>query len=149
MKPAFHHYLLAHTATFSIIIGVVGAIGLVIRFLADEGALVGEWPVVGWILLAMIPAAALGYVVGSAFIWNILAQIAARIQGWPFAEGDEVVILSGPNKDRVARIYEVWEPRGQVRLDLGEEARIAVKDVYCAVAVTRSGNTAAAGACRQ
>lgn len=141
MKPAFHHYLLAHTATFSIVIGIVGAIGIMLYTLHDEGALMGEWPVIGWILLAAIPVAGIGYVVGIAFIWMILGGLAARIQGWPFTEGDEVVILAGKDRGRVTKIYEVWEPRGQVRLELGDHAKESFEDVYCAVAVTRTKNT--------
>lgn len=138
MKPAFHHYLLAHTATFSIIVGVVGALGLLLFTLHEEGALMGQWPLVGWIMLAAIPVAGIGCIVGMVFIWMMLSGIAAWIQGWPFSEGDEVVILAGKNRGRVAKVYEVWEPRGQVRLELGDAAKKSVTDVYCAVAVTRT-----------
>jgi len=123
------------------VIGIFGAIGLLLFTLHEEGALMGEWEVVGWIVLAAIPAAGIGYIFGAAFIWGILGGIAARIQGWPFAKGDEVVILSGKDRGRVTRIYEVWEPRGQVRLELGDKARETITDVYCAVAVTRTKNT--------
>ncbi len=146
MKPAFHHYLLAHTAAFSIILGIIGAISLLLFTLHEEGALMAEWPVIGWIALTAIPVAGIGYIVGVVFIWSILGGIAARIQGWPFAEGDEVVILSGKNRGRVTKVYEIWEPRGQVRLELGDEAKECVTDVYCAVAVTRTRNTEQVGA---
>jgi hypothetical protein len=141
MKPAFHHYLLAHTATFSIIVGIVGAIGLLLFVVYKEGALMGEWPVVGWIFLTAIPVAGIGFVVGVAFIWTILGGIAARIQGWPFVEGDEVVILAGKDRGRVTKVYEVWESRGQVRLELGDEAKESLTDVYCAVAITRTNHS--------
>jgi hypothetical protein len=146
MKPALHHYLLAHTAIFSIIVGIVGATALLLFTLHEEGALIREWTVIGWIVLAAIPVAGIGYIIGVVFIWMILGGIAARIQGWPFAKGDEVVILSGKNRGRVVTVYEVWEPRGQVRLDLGDEAKENVTDVYCAVAVTRTKNTEQADA---
>ena len=103
-----------------------------------EGVLMGNWPVIGWIILAAIPIAGIGYIVGVAFIWMLLGGIAARIQGWPFEKGDEVVILTGQNRGRVTKIYEVWEPRGQVRLELGGEAKESFADVYCAVAITRA-----------
>ena len=63
--------------------------------------------------------------------------MAARLQGWPFKIGDEVCILSGKHINTITRIYEVWDERGQVRLDLGEEAKNAVDDVFCAVTVCR------------
>ena len=141
MKPAMHHYLLAHTATISIVIGIVGALGIMLFALHEEGALIAEWPVVGWILLAAIPIAGIGYILGIVFIWTILGGIAARIQGWPFSNGDKVIILAGKHKGTVTTVYEVWEPRGQVRLELGSAAKDAVTDVLFAVAVTRTNNT--------
>ena len=61
--------------------------------------------------------------------------------GWPFAVGDRVWILSGTHKNTVSTVYAVWSERGQVRVDLGTEAREKVEDVYSAVAVCRARST--------
>lgn len=91
-----------------------------------------------WIALAAIPVAAVGWIVGIFFVWpTLLGPIAARLQGWPFSVGDRVWILRGRHKGTVTDVYEVWSERGQVRVELGHEARDKVEDVYCAVQVCR------------
>jgi hypothetical protein len=138
MKAAPHHYLVAYTSPFSMALGVIAAITLLILGLLDEGALVADFGVLVWIVLAAIPAALIGLILGVIFIWGFLSHIAALFQGWPFKVGEEVVILTGKHKNTVAQIYEIWKERGQVRVDLGEELKESVKDVFGAVEVCRN-----------
>lgn len=115
--------------------------------LHSERALIPEAGVLIWIVLAAVPAAAIGWIIGIIFIWGMmLGHVVARLQGWPFAVGDRVWILSGRHKNSVAAVYEVWSERGQVRVELGPELRDKVEDVYCAVAVCRVRNTEPDGA---
>ena len=108
-----------------------------VAVLNDASALILNPVTIAWSIVAALPMAAMGWVFGITFLWMILGPIAARIQGWPFKVGDEVFILSGKEINRVARIYEIWHERGQVRVDLGAEAKNSVEDVFCAVAVCR------------
>jgi hypothetical protein len=71
------------------------------------------------------------------FVLGPLMNVVARINGSPFQVGDEVMILCGKHSGRVARIYELWNQRGQVRLELGEADRNAVTDVYSETQVSR------------
>ena len=138
--------MVARTSTFSMVMGVAIAITLMLLILHDEGALVPDIGVWLWILIAAIPAGIIGLILGVIVIWQILlSHPAARIQGWPFKVGDEVVILTGRHKNTTATIYEIWEERGQVRVDLGEELKKEVKDVFCAVEVCRKRNSEPAG----
>ena len=118
-------------------LGIVAAITLMLLALNDEGALVANFQVWLWIIIAAILAGLIGLIIGVTVIWGNLSRIAARIQGWPFKVGDEVVILTGKHKHTVAKIYEIWKERGQVRLDLGEDLKKAVEDVFCGVEVCR------------
>lgn len=146
MKPPFHRYILAHTARVSAGIGVIGALAVMLAGLRSEGALVPQPGVLIWIVLAAIPVAAIGWVLGIIFLWGmLLGHVAARLQGWPFAVGDRVWILSGKYKDTITTVYEVWTERGQVRVELGPEIKARVDDVYCAVAVCRARNTEPSG----
>jgi F420-0:gamma-glutamyl ligase-like protein len=138
MKPSFAHYVLAHTAGISAGIGALGGVALLIQILRDSDALIPDTATILWSIVAAVPMAAMGWVFGMAFIWMIVGRLAARFQGWPFQVGDEVCILSGKHINRITRIYEIWDERGQVRIDLGEEAKNAVEDVFCAVAVCRT-----------
>jgi hypothetical protein len=114
---------------------------LLARFLSED-ALVPQFNVLVWIVLAAIPVAALGYILGIILLWSLtFGHVAARLQGWPFAVGDRVWILSGKHKGTLTTVYEVWAERGQVRVDLGSEAKGKVTDVYCAVAVCRARRT--------
>lgn len=120
-------------------IGIAITISFMFLILQENGALVPDIIVWLWILLAMIPAVLIGMIIGTVIIWQmLLARSAAKIQGWPFKVDEDVVILKGRHKNKIAKIYEIWEGRGQVRLDLGEELKRDVKDVFCAVAVCRN-----------
>jgi hypothetical protein len=138
MKPSFAHYVLAHTAGISAGIGALGGVALLIQILRDADALIPDTATILWSIVAAVPMAAMGWVFGMAFIWKILGRLAARAQGWPFQIGDEDRILSGKRINTITRIYEIWDERGQVRLDLGEEAKNAAEDVFWAVAVCRT-----------
>lgn len=119
-------------------LGVIVAIILMFLVLQEEDILVADLGTWVWILITSVLAGLIGLILGCIFIWGVLARFAARIQGWPFKVGDEVVILTGRHKNTVTRIYEIWDERGQVRVDLGEELKISVKDVFCGVEVCRS-----------
>jgi hypothetical protein len=147
VKPLLHRYILAHTAGVSAGIGVIGALALMLAGLHSEGALIPHAGVLLWIALAAVPVAAIGWIVGIIFLWGMmLGHIAARLQGWPFAVGDRVWILTGRHKNTIATVYEVWTERGQVRVELGAELKKKIEDVYCAVAVCRARNTQPDGA---
>ncbi len=51
---------------------------------------------------------------------------------------DEGIAQTERYKNTVTRVYETWEERGQVRVDLGDELKTSVKDVFCGVEVCRS-----------
>ena len=139
MKPRFHNYLLAHTATFSMFAGIIGSIGIMLIALHGEGALIWDWEIAGWLLLTIIPVAGIGYMIGVTFIWMILGNIAAWMQGAPFSKGDEVIVLAGKHKGLVTRIHATWDTHGPVLLELGEEAgKKSISDFVCLVTVTRT-----------
>lgn len=144
MKAAAYRYLVAHTLAFTMTLGAVTAISLMLLALHAEGALAADVVVWLWILLMSVPAGLLGLILATLFPGPFLFQVAARIQGWPFTPGEEVVILTGRHKNMVTKIYEIWEERGEVRVDLGEDAKQNVKDVYSALAVCRTRSPVAA-----
>lgn len=119
-------------------VGVTVSIAFMLLILHEEGALLPDPKVWLWILIAAIPASLIGLIFGVLVIWQLLlSHLAARIQGWPFEVGEEIVILTGKHKNTNTKIYEIWEERGQVRVDLGEKQKMEVKDVFCAVEVCR------------
>ena len=137
MKPAAYHYLVAHTSAFSMGLGVAGSITIILLALHDEQTWVidsGFWV---WLFASPIPSGLVVVTLGTMFIWGVLSFLSARIQGWPFRVGDEVVILTGRYKNTDTRILEVWEHNGRVRVDLGEDLECTGKDVYSAIQMCR------------
>src|SRR5262245_38860048 len=136
MKPSIFNYALAHAAGFSAAIGIVWALGVLFgnlqfpEVLADSGVAL-------WTVIAAIPTAALGWILGMLLIGPPVYWIASRLQGAPFHDGDHVWVLVGQHKGTLTHVYEVWMERGQVRVDLGPDAKEKVTDVFGWVEVCR------------
>lgn len=130
MKPSKIHYLLANgfkLSTWGTSAILTGSLGWVYFF--RSGVSVREL-VSLWSLLLMLLSLPLGWFLGGAVIWPLVGSIASKINGAPFAAGDEVCILVGQYRDRVVRVYEVWKDRHQLRVDLDEQRKNEVKDVF-------------------
>jgi hypothetical protein len=141
MSPTVVQRLFAHDWPMRITL-VAGAIGMMawtapVVFPALRSSFLG----MVWFLCLMIVAGLLGLIVagilGGMFFLGPLYHWRAAKNGAPYQVGDTVLILAGAHRDRVARVYEVWSERGQVRVELGEEERRAVTDVFSYVAVCR------------
>lgn len=63
-------------------------------------------------------------------LWPWVFATGGKINGSPFHEGDLVHVLVGPYRDRVGRIYEMWPSRNQVRVEIDEQAKKDVTDVF-------------------
>lgn len=90
------------------------------------------WGIVKFIGLMLI-AAALGFMLGvfpGGMLIGILLLWIEHRNGAPFAPGDEVIILSKRFPGRVTRIHAVWAERRQVRVELGDDERENVTDVF-------------------
>jgi hypothetical protein len=118
-----------------------------IYFLA--AALLGEWFVLtecqpsaallhDWeYLLMFVPTIVLMPVLCCAFavvpaplILVPIFRLGAKLNGAPFHVGDPVRILVGPHRNHLTRIYEIWDERREVRVELDPQARESVKDVF-------------------
>lgn len=91
-------------------------------------------------LLVALPLGGVFGALGGTALLVCVDRLRARINGAPFMAGDAVRILSGPYKDHVATVYVVW--KNQLRVDLGEEARLEFKDVFSFVEVCREESPA-------
>lgn len=71
-------------------------------------------------------AALLGYFVALLLGWVVFGPLyfaRGLKNGAPFHVGDMVRVLVGKHRDRVVRVYQVWESRDQVRMELSEQER--------------------------
>jgi len=85
---------------------------------------------------ALFAGATLGFFV-SWILFKILWSIRAWINGGPFCKGDLVQVIAGAHAGKIARVYEEWPSRHQVRVDLGQREWKEVKDVYSYVQLCR------------
>ena len=56
------------------------------------------------------------------FILGPIYHYRGVLNGYPFQPGDRVQILVGANRDRIVQVVEVWDWRGDLRVNLGEFA---------------------------
>lgn len=94
-----------------------------------------------WFGAGLVASVPLGWLLGGLYLGVFVSAIARRINGAPYVEGDKIRILVGPYKNRVTDVYEVWTTRNQIRVDLGEEAKKNVTDVFFAEEVSREKNS--------
>jgi len=80
-------------------------------------------------------AAVGGGVIGCVVLWPWISAMASELNGAPFYDGDCVEILVGDYRGRRVLVYDVWDTRNQVRVDLGEQEEAKIADVfrYCEV----------------
>ena len=100
-----------------------------------------------WISALFSGSIAVGSVVGvfcavalAPVILPPLYHLRAIRNGAPFQEGDYVHVLVAPYQDVIARVYEIWTDRNQLRIELGADAKRAVEDVFSFVEVCRVAN---------
>jgi uncharacterized protein (DUF58 family) len=95
---------------------------------------------------AVLAAWVLGFFTAFLLAWFFLGPVyrhRGRVNGAPYKAGDEVQVLVDPHRGRIAVVYEVWADRGQVRVDLGESEKRALKDIFTNTQVLRRSAPAA------
>ena len=90
--------------------------------------------------VALLGAPVLGILVSLPFVPAVIGplyHLRGRLNGAPYSVGDRVRILAGPYSGRVVRVYEVWSERNQVRVELGDQTKIELADVFSCIQVCR------------
>jgi hypothetical protein len=128
MAPHTIQYVLAHGEKIAAIGGGL-VLGTVVALACEAFSL--------WAVVATLTALPLGSIAGMVLIWPVILTVGAFLNGAPFHAGDMVHILVGPHRDRMVRIYDVWGPRSQVRVELGEQEKKEVTDVFWNIEVCR------------
>lgn len=83
-----------------------------------------------WSVLAALIALPFGCIFGAILLGPFFYVVASKINGSPFREGDLVHVLCGPYRDRVGLVYELWPSRKQLRVQVGDQAKEGVTDVF-------------------
>ena len=91
----------------------------------------------------------LGYFLGMFTCWPWVRALCSKFNGASLKIGDEVHILSGPDRNEVAKVYEKTIGQGGwtlVRLDLGSERKTSCTDIfeqYSVLNITRANSKSA------
>lgn len=142
MKPTRVQYFFAADGPLKVVCCV--GIGLLLggTIVACEPAAAisaGPWNTLLF-LAALVLAVLLGFVGSTIATLPILGPMywaQGLRNGAPYEPGDVVLILVGPHRGTVTGVWDVWPSRNQIRLDLGDEAREKVVDVFCYTEVLR------------
>ncbi|MCX5661820.1 MAG: hypothetical protein NTW19_19245 [Planctomycetota bacterium] len=95
--------------------------------IASDG--VSVW-IIALVIAAFLASVPLGILFGVLVVGVPLGAACDHVNGAPFREGDTVCVLVGPHRGTITTVYEVWATRSQVRVCLGEQAKLQVKDVF-------------------
>ena len=97
-------------------------------------AVVFDWQTILLLVWIFIPTTLLGYFLALFTCLPMLFMvICRRYNGAPFKAGDQVMILSGPQKGKIARVYEMTVGQaGQklARVDLGQGYQNNFTDIF-------------------
>jgi hypothetical protein len=145
VKPIKIKYLLAHGFALSTWGGSVLLTDWVVSICYPAIDLIGKGRLSRWYLLSVLVgvlvAIPLGWILGGVILWPLVSSVGRTVNGAPYAKGDQVRILIGAHRDRLVRVYEVWPSRHQVRVELDEQAKMTVKDVFMYNEVCREKGT--------
>ena len=143
MKPKMLNIVCAYP---QMVAGGLGAGGLniaVIYLLISQGggvAVLFHSDVILPLAVAFIPTTLLGCIVGLFTCWPLTRSVCSKFNGAPFRMGDIVLILSGPHKGKVTKVYETSVGQGGcslVSVELGLKSPTDYSDLFQDYAVLR------------
>src|SRR5687768_12468518 len=127
MLTVFGNFVRAHLFAFSSGIPAL-ALGLIYGLF-----IAGQLNFEPFDLIALCATASLGFMLGALVIypivWRLLQAHLTKLNQ-AIELNSSVQILCGPHRNKIARVYEVWESRGQARVDLGRESQQMASDVF-------------------
>jgi hypothetical protein len=128
MKPSRIQYFFAKNWPAKIWLGAfggvftVGAARVVVPAIRSEHL---GWGTISYLVVipsALVVGVLLGFLTAFPVLYPLYSW-RAKLNGAPFQRGDVVEILVGEHRGKRAQIYELWDERGQVRVDLGKAAK--------------------------
>ncbi|MFQ5962438.1 MAG: hypothetical protein ACE5MG_13695 [Candidatus Methylomirabilales bacterium] len=149
MKPSRMQYFLARDWPVNVLLGMLTILipaAAIVSLGSPEPSLFTQGSYLIWFVLIVFVLMALlaGFLCALIIAWpivGIISGLQAELNGAPFHVGDRVRILVGPHRDRVVEVYEVWDERRQVRVELGEVERNQVEDVFSFGSVCREAGS--------
>lgn len=123
-----------HLLGASVAAPAAGLLVWYVAFLTWSGQLLNPVNLVG--VPAVMASGAIGGVVLYHLAWRVLLW-TREYRGQQVVVGCRVRILGGPRAGQTAQVHESFDSRGEVRVELGEEAERSIDDVYLSFQVRR------------
>lgn len=135
VKPSLLQKIFAKNWPMKAYFFVAASLGVCVAVVACQpsAAMFHDWGYLLLFIISVVLAPVLFIFLSmpcSFIVRHPLFLLSAKLNGAPFHIGDRVCILVGPHLGRVVQIYEIWSERGQVRVELNEQTREEVKDVF-------------------
>jgi hypothetical protein len=106
-------------------------------------ALLTNWKSLLGLLAVVVISLLLGLLASVLVGWPILGSLyygRGIKNGGPFHEGDQVLILTGPHKGRIVKVYAQWQGN-TVRVELGDLVKETCKDIFSPTQLLRANAT--------
>jgi hypothetical protein len=136
MTPGALNKICAHPVVVSWILGACVLNAFVVASISQGmslSAMISDWDTVSIFALAFIPLTLLGFFLGMFTCWPLIRVICSKYNGAPLKAGDQVIILSGPQKGKKVGVYQITVGQGGwelARLDLGHERNEKFTDIF-------------------
>ena len=146
MKPTPAQYIFASKWPLRLWLVTVSAISIfaAVNFCQPTLESFHDWQFAILFAGSLIVAPVCGCYVSLIFLWFIFGPVffvRNRLNGAPFHVGDQVMILAGPNRNRVAQVYRVIEDQAKVFVDLGKQRGKDDREVFSFTQVCRENST--------
>ena len=136
MAPNVLNKICAHPMLVAWVLGATVLNILVIGSIVHDmsfSTVISDWKMELLLALAIVPLSGFGFYLGMFTCWLPLRIFCSRYNGAPLKKGDHVLILSGPQKGTVAKVYEIITGQGGrelARLDFGDERAKRFRDIF-------------------
>ena len=136
MAPGPLNKICAHPIIVSWVLGACVLNTIVVASIfrgASLSAIFSDWQTTLFLVWILVPTTLLGYFLGMFTCWPLIRVICSRYNAAPLKAGDQVMILSGPQKGKIAVVYEITSGQGGwdlARLDLGQERNKKFTDIF-------------------
>jgi len=134
MQPQKIHYFFAENWPLKIWISLITLFTAVAAVAACDAhfSILRDWRIILWLTAVFILALPVGYFTAILLAWFVLGPIyygRALKNGAPFHPNDKVLILVGPYRGYISRVYKSWQG-DSVRVELGQKAKDDFKDIF-------------------
>jgi hypothetical protein len=92
-----------------------------------------DWQTPLLLICIFVPTSGLGFFLGMFTCWPLIRVACSKYNGAPLKVGDQVLILTGPDKGKITEVWQITIGQGKwelARLNLGTERSERFRDIF-------------------